>query len=58
MFRKLCFGMVAAVLLVYEAGAQFHSISTSEVPPLNTALQGKQFEPLKAASREDWSKKQ
>ena len=41
-----------------EAGAQFQSISTSEVPSLNTALQGKQFEPLKAASREDWDKKQ
>jgi len=41
-----------------EAGAQFQSIATSEVPALNTALQGKQLEPLKATSREDWDKKQ
>jgi photosystem II stability/assembly factor-like uncharacterized protein len=41
-----------------EAGAQFQSIAASEVPALNTALQGKRLEPLKAASREDWDKKQ
>jgi hypothetical protein len=41
-----------------ESGAQFQSIATSQVPPLNTALQGKQLEPLKATSREDWDKKQ
>jgi hypothetical protein len=41
-----------------EAGAQFRSIATSEVPALNTALQDKQLEPLKATSREEWDKKQ
>jgi photosystem II stability/assembly factor-like uncharacterized protein len=41
-----------------EAGAQLQSIATSEVPPLNTALQGKQLEPLQATSREDWDKRQ
>jgi len=41
-----------------EAGAQFQSIATSQVPSLNTALQGKGLDPLKAASREDWDKKQ
>ena len=41
-----------------EAGAQFQSIATSQVSPLNTALQGKSLEPLKVVSREDWDKKQ
>jgi uncharacterized coiled-coil protein SlyX len=41
-----------------EAGAQFQSIATDQIPTLNTALQGKQLEPLKATSREDWDKKQ
>src|SRR5258708_33021418 len=41
-----------------EAGAQFQSITTSQIPAINTALEGKQMEPLKAASREDWDKKQ
>jgi hypothetical protein len=41
-----------------DAGAQFQSIATSQVPALNTALQGKNLEPLKATSREDWDKKQ
>jgi photosystem II stability/assembly factor-like uncharacterized protein len=41
-----------------EAGAQFQSITTSQVPPLNTALRGKNLEPLKVTSREDWDKKQ
>lgn len=50
----------AALLLkkLDEAGAQFQSIATAQVPPLNTALQGKNLEPLKATSREDWDKKQ
>jgi hypothetical protein len=41
-----------------EAGAQFQSIGTAQIPPLNTALQGKNLEPLKVMSREDWDKKQ
>jgi hypothetical protein len=41
-----------------EAGAQFQSIATVQVPPVNTALQGKSLEPLKVLSREDWDKKQ
>jgi hypothetical protein len=41
-----------------KAGAQFQSIVTSEVPPLNAALQDNNIEPLTAASREDWDKKQ
>ncbi len=41
-----------------EAGAQFQSIATSQIPALNTALQSKPLEPLKAMSREDWDKKQ
>ncbi len=41
-----------------DAGAQFQSIATSQIPPLNTALQGKSLEPLKVTSREDWDKKQ
>jgi len=41
-----------------EAGAQFETIATSQVPPLNTALQSKSLEPLKVTSREDWDKKQ
>jgi hypothetical protein len=41
-----------------EAGTQFQSIATSQVPALNTALQGKQLEPLKATSRKDWDEKQ
>jgi len=41
-----------------EAGAQFQSIATSQIPPLNTALQGKKLQPLKVTSREDWDKKQ
>ena len=40
------------------AGTRFQSISTSEVPRANTALQGQKLEPLKAMSREDWDKKQ
>lgn len=41
-----------------EAGAQFQAIATAQIPLLNTALQGKNLEPLKATSREDWDKKQ
>lgn len=41
-----------------EAGIQFQSIVKAQLPDLNTALQGKQQEPLKATSREDWDKKQ
>ncbi len=41
-----------------EAGTQFQSITTAQVPALNTALQGKSLEPLKVTSREDWDKKQ
>jgi hypothetical protein len=49
-----------AVLLkkLDEAGAQFQSIAASRIPALNTALQGKNLEPLKVTSREDWDKKQ
>ncbi len=41
-----------------EAGAQFKSIATAQVPSLNSALLGKNLEPLKVTSREDWDKKQ
>ncbi len=41
-----------------DAGVKFQSITTSELPRLNTALQGKSLEPLRAMSRADWDKKQ
>ena len=41
-----------------DAGSKFQSITTSNLPPLNTALQSQKLEPLKAMSREDWDKKQ
>ncbi len=41
-----------------DAGTNFQSITTSELPPLNTALQGKSLEPLKAMSRAAWDKRQ
>jgi hypothetical protein len=41
-----------------EAGAQFQSTASSELPPVNTALKSKQIEPIQAMSREDWDKKQ
>jgi photosystem II stability/assembly factor-like uncharacterized protein len=41
-----------------EAGTQFQTIVTAQVPALNSALQGKNVEPLKVTSREDWDKKQ
>ena len=51
----------SAGLLVKQldgAGTRFKTITATEIPAVNTALQGKQMEPLKAASREDWDKKQ
>jgi len=41
-----------------EASVQFQSLTASALPALNTALQEKGLEPLKAMSREDWDKKQ
>ncbi|MFZ3340968.1 MAG: glycosyl hydrolase [Terriglobales bacterium] len=41
-----------------DAGAKLKSISTTALPPVNTALQGKNQQPIKAMSREDWDKKQ
>jgi hypothetical protein len=41
-----------------DAEAKFQSIATSELPPVNTTLQGKSLDPLKAISRADWDKKQ
>jgi hypothetical protein len=41
-----------------DAGTRLQSISTTALPPVNTALQGKSQEPIKAMSREDWDKKQ
>ena len=41
-----------------DAGDKFQSTATSELPLVNTALQGKSLEPLKAMSRADWDKKQ
>ena len=41
-----------------DAGAKLKSISTTSLPPVNTALQGKSQQPIKAMSREDWDKKQ
>ena len=48
-----------AVLLkkLDDAGGQFKSITTTQLPPLNTALQGNQQQPLTVTSREDWNKK-
>jgi len=40
-----------------DAGGQFKSITTTQLPPLNTALQGNQQQPLTVTSREDWNKK-
>jgi photosystem II stability/assembly factor-like uncharacterized protein len=40
-----------------DAGVRLQSVTTS-LAPLNTALQGKSLQPLKAMSREDWDKKQ
>jgi photosystem II stability/assembly factor-like uncharacterized protein len=41
-----------------DASAQFQSITSSALPPVNAALQGKNAEPLKPMSREEWGKKQ
>jgi hypothetical protein len=41
-----------------EAGTQFQTIATVQVPAVNSALQGKNVEQLKVTSREDWDKKQ
>ena len=41
-----------------EATQEFQSITGSALPPLNTALQGKSMEQLKAMSRDEWEKKQ
>jgi photosystem II stability/assembly factor-like uncharacterized protein len=41
-----------------DAGAKFQTITASVLPPLNTALQGKSVEPLKAMTREAWDQKQ
>ena len=40
------------------AASQFQSITGASLQSVNSALQGKGVEPLKAASREDWEKKQ
>ena len=39
-----------------DAGKQFQSIASSQIPPLNAALQRKNQEPLNATSREEWDK--
>ncbi|MFY9844902.1 MAG: hypothetical protein WA718_03895 [Terriglobales bacterium] len=41
-----------------QAGDEFQSITAAQVPALNTALPGKNLEPLNVMSREDWDKKQ
>jgi len=41
-----------------DAGAKFQSIISTDLPSLNSVLQGKNLEVLKAMSREDWEKKQ
>ena len=41
-----------------DAGAKLQSISTTVLPPVNTALQSKSQQPIRAMSREDWDKKQ
>jgi hypothetical protein len=41
-----------------DAGTQFKSITTAQVPALNAALQGSQQSPLTVTSRDDWDKKQ
>ena len=41
-----------------EAASQFESITGAGVQSLNTSLQGKSLEPVKAMSREEWEKKQ
>jgi photosystem II stability/assembly factor-like uncharacterized protein len=41
-----------------EAAGQFQSITGAGLQSLNTGLQGKSLEPVKAMSREEWEKKQ
>ena len=41
-----------------DAGTQFQTITTSELPRINGTLQGNKLELLKATSREEWDKKQ
>jgi len=41
-----------------DAGAKLKSIGATSLSPVNTALQGKNQQPIKAMSREDWDKKQ
>ena len=41
-----------------DATSQLQSITSSALPSLNTALQGKSLAPLKAITREDWDKSQ
>lgn len=40
-----------------EASSQFQSITGAVLQPINAGLQGKNLEPLKPMSREDWEKK-
>jgi photosystem II stability/assembly factor-like uncharacterized protein len=41
-----------------DAGAKLKSITTTSVTAVNTTLQGKNQQPIKPMSREDWDKKQ
>jgi hypothetical protein len=41
-----------------DAGTKLKSIDATALPPVNTALQGKNQQPIKVMSREDWDKKQ
>jgi photosystem II stability/assembly factor-like uncharacterized protein len=41
-----------------DAGAQFQSITQSQLPKVNASLQEKKLEPIQATSREEWDKKQ
>ncbi len=41
-----------------DAGAKLKSVDETALPAINSALQGKKQEPIKAMSREDWDKKQ
>ena len=41
-----------------EAAGQFQSLTGPALQSLNTGLQGKNLEPLKVMSRDEWEKKQ
>ncbi|MGA8776686.1 MAG: glycosyl hydrolase, partial [Terriglobales bacterium] len=41
-----------------NAGAKLKSIGATALPPVNSALQGKNQQPINAMPREDWDKKQ